>query len=56
MIKGFYKFYFKNILPLVGKMVSGHPMAYDYLPDSVEDFDKNVDLVKLFLGCRIFKS
>lgn len=48
VIKGFYKFYFKNILPLVGKIVSGHPMAYDYLPDSVEDFDKNVDLVKLF--------
>ncbi len=46
--KAVYKFYFKNVLPLVGKIVSGHPMAYDYLPDSVEDFDKNVDLVKLF--------
>ncbi len=46
--KALYKFYFKNILPLVGKIVSGHPMAYDYLPDSVEDFDRNVDLVKLF--------
>ena len=48
LFKAIYKFYFKNVLPWVGKVVSGHPMAYDYLPDSVEDFDRNVDLVKLF--------
>ncbi|MCX8149667.1 bifunctional demethylmenaquinone methyltransferase/2-methoxy-6-polyprenyl-1,4-benzoquinol methylase UbiE [Thermaurantimonas aggregans] len=33
-----YKFYFKNILPLVGRWVSKDSRAYSYLPDSVEAF------------------
>lgn len=33
-----YKFYFKNILPLIGRWVSKDSRAYSYLPDSVEAF------------------
>ncbi|NNF13546.1 MAG: ubiquinone/menaquinone biosynthesis methyltransferase [Gemmatimonadetes bacterium] len=33
-----YLFYFHNILPLVGRIVSGHPWAYTYLPESVKEF------------------
>jgi len=38
MFRPFYFFYFKNILPLIGKMVSRDTAAYTYLPDSVSAF------------------
>jgi demethylmenaquinone methyltransferase/2-methoxy-6-polyprenyl-1,4-benzoquinol methylase len=31
-------FYFKNILPQIGKLVSKDNRAYTYLPDSVNAF------------------
>lgn len=34
----FYMFYFKNILPEIGKLVSKDNRAYTYLPDSVNAF------------------
>ncbi len=36
--RGLYFFYFKRILPLVGRLVSGHGSAYTYLPASVLEF------------------
>lgn len=33
-----YQFYFKNVLPLIGKMVSRNASAYTYLPASVSAF------------------
>lgn len=42
-----YKFYFKKILPVIGGLISGNKSAYTYLPESVEEFDMKVDLVKL---------
>ncbi|MDX5324883.1 MAG: bifunctional demethylmenaquinone methyltransferase/2-methoxy-6-polyprenyl-1,4-benzoquinol methylase UbiE [Bacteroidota bacterium] len=36
--KQLYKFYFKNILPGIGKLVSKDSSAYTYLPESVEAF------------------
>ena len=33
-----YQFYFKNVLPLIGKMVSKNASAYTYLPASVSAF------------------
>lgn len=38
MMRPFYMFYFKNILPRIGKLVSKDDRAYTYLPDSVEAF------------------
>jgi demethylmenaquinone methyltransferase/2-methoxy-6-polyprenyl-1,4-benzoquinol methylase len=33
-----YLWYFKRVLPLVGRLVSKHPSAYTYLPESVQAF------------------
>lgn len=38
VIRAGYLFYFTRILPLVGRIVSGHPWAYSYLPASVREF------------------
>ncbi|MBX2975377.1 MAG: ubiquinone/menaquinone biosynthesis methyltransferase [Ignavibacteriaceae bacterium] len=46
-VKLLYRLYFHSILPLIGKIISKDKSAYTYLPESVEDFDKNVDLEKL---------
>ncbi|MAX80217.1 MAG: bifunctional demethylmenaquinone methyltransferase/2-methoxy-6-polyprenyl-1,4-benzoquinol methylase UbiE [Crocinitomicaceae bacterium] len=37
-IKQLYNFYFLNILPAIGKLVSKDPRAYTYLPESVNAF------------------
>ncbi|MGV4413490.1 bifunctional demethylmenaquinone methyltransferase/2-methoxy-6-polyprenyl-1,4-benzoquinol methylase UbiE [Chryseobacterium sp. T1] len=34
----FYMFYFKNILPAIGRLISKDNRAYTYLPDSVNAF------------------
>lgn len=55
IFKSLYKFYFKKILPLVGGIVSKNKTAYQYLPDSVEEFDEKIILVD-FLAEVGFKS
>ena len=37
-LRALYLFYFRRVLPVVGRWVSGHPTAYDYLPFSVMEF------------------
>lgn len=49
IVKAFYLFYFKNILPFVGNLISKDKEAYTYLPESVDEFDAKVDLKKLLL-------
>jgi demethylmenaquinone methyltransferase/2-methoxy-6-polyprenyl-1,4-benzoquinol methylase len=63
-VKQVYNFYSKNILPVVGKMISKDKAAYDYLPASVDAFShgkafldiltkngyKNTTQVKLSFG------
>jgi demethylmenaquinone methyltransferase/2-methoxy-6-polyprenyl-1,4-benzoquinol methylase len=39
-----YMLYFNRVLPLVGRIVSGHPWAYTYLPESVKEFPGPEDL------------
>lgn len=36
--KQLYFFYFRTILPLIGKLISKHNEAYTYLPDTVMNF------------------
>ncbi|MFA4924109.1 MAG: ubiquinone/menaquinone biosynthesis methyltransferase [Ignavibacteriaceae bacterium] len=48
LIKIFYRMYFKFILPIIGRIISKDKQAYTYLPDSVEEFDRSIDLIKLF--------
>jgi demethylmenaquinone methyltransferase / 2-methoxy-6-polyprenyl-1,4-benzoquinol methylase len=42
-----YLWYFKRVLPLVGKLVSGHSGAYTYLPASVGTFTPPAEFVTL---------
>ena len=46
-IKQLYHFYFKAILPTIGKLVSKHRSAYSYLPQSVLEFPDGNDMVKI---------
>lgn len=48
VVRAGYLFYFHNILPVVGRIVSGHPWAYTYLPNSVKEFPGPRDLGTLF--------
>jgi demethylmenaquinone methyltransferase/2-methoxy-6-polyprenyl-1,4-benzoquinol methylase len=40
-----YFFYFKNILPIVGRMISKDKEAYQYLPDTVMKFPEGDDFL-----------
>ena len=46
--KQLYNFYFKNILPTVGKIVSKDTSAYTYLYDSVQAFPEGNDFMNVF--------
>ena len=52
-----YGFYVRHILPFVGRLVSKHPTAYTYLPDSIKAFNEKHNLIQLlqergFLGVK----
>ena len=38
IVRNFYLWYFRNVLPRIGRAISRHPSAYTYLPESVEAF------------------
>lgn len=38
LLRILFQFYFKQILPAIGKRISKHPEAYNYLPESVNQF------------------
>ncbi|MCB0269883.1 MAG: bifunctional demethylmenaquinone methyltransferase/2-methoxy-6-polyprenyl-1,4-benzoquinol methylase UbiE, partial [Calditrichaeota bacterium] len=38
LLRGLYLFYFRNILPRIGGLISGDSFAYRYLNDTVESF------------------
>lgn len=44
-IKQVYNFYFKRILPVIGKLISKDTAAYTYLPDSVKAFPYGAEFV-----------
>lgn len=45
--RGAFRFYFSNILPRIGGLVSGERGAYEYLPDSVSKFPDQKALVEM---------
>jgi demethylmenaquinone methyltransferase/2-methoxy-6-polyprenyl-1,4-benzoquinol methylase len=52
-----YLWYFRRVLPRIGRLVSRHDAAYDYLPASVRAFATPDELVKIlgqagFVGAR----
>ena len=46
-----YMFYFRNILPLIGRVVSKHMTAYSYLPDSVQRFPNGGNFTAQMRAC-----
>lgn len=48
-LKQIYGFYFRRVLPRIGRKVSGDPGAYTYLPDSVMSFPDNERFLELML-------
>lgn len=48
LVRAGYHVYFHRILPLVGRVVSGHPWAYEYLPKSVGAFPGPRELEGMF--------
>jgi demethylmenaquinone methyltransferase / 2-methoxy-6-polyprenyl-1,4-benzoquinol methylase len=46
IVGSLYAFYFRRVLPLVGHLVSGHPTAYRYLPESVAHFPEKAELAE----------
>ncbi|HVE79122.1 MAG TPA: ubiquinone/menaquinone biosynthesis methyltransferase [Gemmatimonadaceae bacterium] len=44
LVRAAYHLYFHHVLPVVGRIVSGHPTAYRYLPASVAHFPVGEDL------------
>ena len=49
-MKQLYCFYFKHILPCIGRQISKDANAYTYLPQSVERFLKPDAFVQLLAG------
>jgi demethylmenaquinone methyltransferase/2-methoxy-6-polyprenyl-1,4-benzoquinol methylase len=46
VVRALYQTYFHHVLPLIGRLVSGHRTAYHYLPRSVENFPVEEELAK----------
>lgn len=46
-----YKLYFLNILPFIGKKISGDNKAYTYLPHSVMNFPKPKEFMAMMEEC-----
>lgn len=51
IVRALYHLYFRRILPVVGRLVSGHRTAYTYLPRSVAHFP-----VEEELGARLTRA
>jgi demethylmenaquinone methyltransferase / 2-methoxy-6-polyprenyl-1,4-benzoquinol methylase len=46
--KQLYNFYFRYILPIIGRIVSKDAAAYTYLPESVQAFPDGNDFLKVY--------
>jgi demethylmenaquinone methyltransferase / 2-methoxy-6-polyprenyl-1,4-benzoquinol methylase len=46
MLSKLFRLYFGKILPKVGKLISRHPDAYNYLPESVKEFPYGHQFIK----------
>jgi demethylmenaquinone methyltransferase/2-methoxy-6-polyprenyl-1,4-benzoquinol methylase len=54
LIGGLYRWYFRNILPRIGQLISGNRQAaYRYLPDSVSEFPWGERLAAMMKSCGL---
>ncbi len=49
-LKNLYKFYSKQIIPVIGKLVSKNKYAYKYLPETIAEFPKNDKMVEIIVN------
>ena len=54
--KQIYWFYFKYVLPLIGKIVSKDTSAYDYLPQSVQTFPHSTEFLLILKKCGFVQN
>jgi demethylmenaquinone methyltransferase/2-methoxy-6-polyprenyl-1,4-benzoquinol methylase len=52
-IRSLYLSYFRHVLPRIGRLVSKHTSAYEYLPDSVQAFPHPDDVRDQFLAAGL---
>jgi demethylmenaquinone methyltransferase/2-methoxy-6-polyprenyl-1,4-benzoquinol methylase len=55
-VKQIYRFYFRYILPTIGKLVSKHSRAYTYLPESVMAFPEGKRFCEILGQCGFSKA
>ncbi len=48
-LRKLYLLYFRHCLPLLGKLLSGHPHAYRYLNETVESFPYGEDFLQMMV-------
>ena len=53
-VAGLYAWYFRAVLPRVGRLISRHADAYDYLPASVSAFPSGESFVTILPPSRVF--
>ncbi|RPI66041.1 MAG: ubiquinone/menaquinone biosynthesis methyltransferase [Ignavibacteriae bacterium] len=51
-----YRWYSKNIIPVIGTMITGHREAYDYLPRTAAKFPAGEKFVGLMLQSGVFSD
>lgn len=51
-----YRWYSKNIIPVIGAMITGHREAYDYLPRTAAKFPAGEKFVGLMLQSGVFSD
>ena len=50
VLRSFYLWYFRHVLPLIGHAISGHQSAYTYLPESVQAFPPPEEFARQLRG------
>jgi demethylmenaquinone methyltransferase / 2-methoxy-6-polyprenyl-1,4-benzoquinol methylase len=55
VLRALYQFYFHRVLPLIGRLISGHRTAYQYLPRSVANFPVEEELARRMVAAGFSK-
>jgi demethylmenaquinone methyltransferase/2-methoxy-6-polyprenyl-1,4-benzoquinol methylase len=55
VLRVLYQLYFHHVLPLIGRLISGHRTAYQYLPRSVANFPVEEELARRMEGAGFIK-
>ena len=51
-----FRYYSRHILPIIGRTISKHPTAYNYLPDSVDSFPESEVFMRLLTNSGLIDT